>query len=234
MGFSDWERCRVRKQTRKEKFLCEMEAVLPFSALVKLMEPFYPQVGPQGGRPPYTLETMLRIHLMQNWWFLRDEATADALTDTGAIRPFAGIDLAQDNIPDATTILAFRHFIEQHQLAEEIFKTVGQYMREKDLLLREGTVVDATIIHAPISTKNEKREGDPQMGQARKGNQWFFGMKVQIGVDKDSGLIHSVATISAHVSDVVVAAELLESLNKPIKIDHTRCWVLMSGIYPLK
>ena len=140
----------------------------------------------------------------------------DALIDTGTIRPFAGIDLAQDNIADATTILAFRHFIEQHQLAEEIFKTVEQYLREKGLLLREGTVVDATIIHTPTSTKNEKRERDPQMRQTRKGNQWFFGMKVQIGVDRDSGLIHSVATTSAHVSDVIVAAELLHGEEKVV------------------
>ena len=114
LGFSDWERSPVRKQTRKEKFLCGMETVLPFSALVKLMEPFYPQVGPQGGRLPYGLETMLRIHLMQNWWSLRDDAMEDALIDTGAIRRFARIDLAQDHSPDATTILACRHFIEQH------------------------------------------------------------------------------------------------------------------------
>ena len=181
LGFSDWERSRVRKQTRKEKFLCEMEAVLPFFTLVKLMEPFYSQVGPQGGRPPYGLETMLRIHLMQNWWSLRDEAMEDAPIDSSAIRRFAGIDLAQDRSPDATTILAFRHFIERHQLAEEIFKAAGQYMREKGLLLREGTVVDATIIHAPTCTKNEKRERDPQMHQTLKGNQWLFGMKVHLG-----------------------------------------------------
>ena len=181
LGFSDWERSHVRKQTRKEKFLCEMEAVLPFFALVKLMESFYPQVGPQGGRPPYGLETMLRIHLMQNWWSLRDEAMEDALIDTGAIRCLAGIDLAKDNILDATPILAFCHFIERHQLAEKIFKIVGQYMREKGLLLRERTVVDATIIHTPTSTKNEKRERDPQMHQTRKGNQWFSGMKMHLG-----------------------------------------------------
>ena len=155
---------------------------------------------------------MLRIHLMQNWWSLRE----DALIDNGAIRRFAGIDLAQDNIPDATTILAFLRCIERHQLAEKIFKTVGQYMREKGLLLREGTVADATIIHAPTSTKNEKRERDPQMHQTRKGNQWFFGMKVHTGVDKDSGLIHSVATTSAHVSDVVMAAELLHGEEKVV------------------
>ncbi len=171
LGFSDWERSRVRKQTRKEKFLCEMEAVLPFSTLVKVMQPFYPQGGPQGGRPPYGLETMLRIHLMQNWWSLSDDAIEDALIDTSAIRRFAGTDLVKDQIPDATTILAFCHFIERHQLAEKIFKTVGQYLEEKGLLPREGTVVDATIIHAPTSTKNEKRERDPQMHQTRKGNQ---------------------------------------------------------------
>ncbi len=200
---------------QKGEVLCEMETVLPFSALVKMMEPFYPQAGPSKRKATlYGLETMLRIHLMQNWWSLRDEATEEALIDTGATRPFARIDLAQDNIPDATTILAFRHFIEQHQLAEEIFKTVGQYMREKVLLLREGRVVDATIIHAPISTKNDKREGDPQMRQTHKGNQWLFGMKGQIGVDKDSGLIHSVATTSAHVSDGGMAAELLHGEEK--------------------
>ena len=155
LGFSDWERSAVRKQTRKEKFLCEMEAVLPFSTLVKMMQPFYPQGGPQGGRPPYGLETMLRIHLMQNWWSLTDDAMEDALIDTGAIRRFAGIDLAKDNIPDTTTILAFRHVVEQHHLAKEIFKTVEQYLEEKVLLLREGTVVDATIIHAPSHLHKE-------------------------------------------------------------------------------
>ena len=193
--------------------------MLPFSTLMKLMESFYPQVGPQGGRPPYGLETMLRIHLMQNWWSLTDDAMEDALIDTGAIRRFAGIHLAQDNIPDATTILAFPHGVEQHHLAKEIFKTVEQDLEEKGLLLREGTVVDATIIHAPISRKNEKRERDPQMHQTRKGNQWFFGMKGQIGVDKDSGLIHSVATTAAHVSDRVVAAELLHGEEKVVHGD---------------
>ena len=137
-----------------------------------------------------------------------------ALIDNSAIHGFAGIDLAKDNIPDATTILAFRHVVEQHQLAEEIFKTVEQYLEEKGLLLRKGTIVDATIIHAPTSTKNEKRDQEPQMHQTYKGNQWFFGMKMQIGVDKDSGLIHSVATTAAHVSDVVVAVELLHGEEK--------------------
>ncbi len=125
LGFSDWERSRVRKQTRKEKLLCEMEAVLPFSTLVKVMQPFYPQAGPQGGRPPYALETMLRIHLIQNWWSLRDNAMEDALIDTGAIRRFAGIDLAKDQIPDATTILAFRPFYRTAPVGREDFQDSG-------------------------------------------------------------------------------------------------------------
>ena len=162
-----------------------------------------------GWRPCYGL-----IHLMQNWWSLTNDAMEDALIDNGAIRPFAGIDLVKNNIPDATTILAFRHVVEQHQLAEETFKTMEQYLEEKGLLLREGTVVDATIIHAPTSTKNEKMDREPEMHQTRKGNQWFFGMKVQIGVNKNSGLIHSVATTSAHVSDGGMAAELLHGEEK--------------------
>ncbi len=168
------------------------------------------------GRPPYGLETMLRIHLMQNGWSLRDDAMEDVLIDTGTIRRFAGIDLAKDSILDATTILAFRHIVEQHHLSKEIFKTVEQCLEEKGLLLREGTVVDVTIIHAPSSTKNEEREREPQMHQTRKGNQWFFGMKGQIGVDKDSGLIHSVATMAAHVSDGGMAAELLHEEEKVV------------------
>ena len=124
---------------------------------------------------------MLRIHLMQNRWSLTDDAMEDALIDNGAIRPFVGIDPAQDNIPDATTILAFRHFVEQHQLAKQIFKTVEQDLEEKGLLLREGTAVDATIIHAPTSTRNGKRDRELQMHQTRQGNQWFLGMKVHLG-----------------------------------------------------
>ena len=130
---------------------------------------------------------MLRIHLMQNWWFLRDEAMEDALIDSGAIRRFAGIDLAQDHSPDATTILACRHSIERHQLAEEIFKTVGQYLREKGLLLREGTVVDATIIHAPTSTRNEKRERDPQMRQTLEKREETAGREVDCRIAMGAG-----------------------------------------------
>ena len=216
LGLGDYERSLVKKQTRREAFLEEMEAVVPFSKLLSLLETFYPRVGPQGGRPPYPLEVMLRIHLMQNWYSLSDEAMENDLIDMVCIRRFAGIDLATDDIPDATTILSFRHFLEKHHLGEKIFQVVREHLSEQGLLLREGTVVDATIIHAPTSTKNGKKERDPEMHQTRKGNQWFFGMKAHIGVDKDSGLIHSVCTTSANVHDVTVAAELLHGEERVV------------------
>ena len=149
---------------------------------------------------------------MQNWYCLSDEAMEDALIEVESMRRFAYLHLAKGWIPDASTILAFRHFLEKHDLGAKLFERVGEY--EQGLLLREGTVVDATIIHAPTSTRNEKRERDPEMHQTRKGNQWFFGMKVHVGVDKDSGLIHSVATRAANSSDVVVAPELLHGEEK--------------------
>ena len=154
LGFSDWERSVVKKQTRREKFLSEMEKVVPWSALLSLIASFYPVQGPQGGR---LAETMLRIHLMQNWYCLSDEAMEDALIEVESMRRFAHLDLAKGSIPDASTILAFRHFLEKYDLGEKIFGRVGEYLREQGLLLREGTVVDATIVHAPTSTRNEKR-----------------------------------------------------------------------------
>ena len=153
----------VKKRARRESFLEEMEKVVPFSALLSLIEPFYPRVGSQGGRPPYQLEVMLHIHLMQNWNSLSDEAMENDLIDIACIRRFAGIDLVTDDMTDATTILAFRHFLEKHHLGEKIFQSIGEHLSRKGLLLREGTVVDATIIHAPTSTKNQKKERDPAM-----------------------------------------------------------------------
>ena len=210
LGFGELERGNVKKQTRREAFLAEMEAVVPFSLLVSLLEPFYPRVGPQGGRPPYPLQGMLRIHLMQNWSALSDEAMENERIDVACIRRFAGIDPATDHIPAATTILALGHFPEKHQLAEKSFAAAGEHLRAQGLLLREGTVVDATIIHAPTTTRDRKRERDPEMHSTRKGNRWFFGMKAHIGVDQDSGLIHSVAVTGANIHDVTMAAELLD------------------------
>ena len=162
LGFGDYEHSFVKKQTRRERFLAEMEEVVPFSELLSMLEPFYPRVGRQGGRPAYRLEVMLRIHLMQNWNSLSDEAMENELIDIACIRRFAGIDLVTEDIPDATTILAFRHFLEKHHLGERIFQVVVEHLSKKGLLLREGTVVDATIIHAPTSTKNRKKGRDPR------------------------------------------------------------------------
>ena len=159
---------------------------------------------------------MLRIHLMQNWNSLSDEAMENDLIDIPCIRRFAGIDLVTGDIPDATTILAFRHFLEECHVGEKIFQTIVEHLSKKGLLVREGTVVDATVIHAPTSTKNRKKERDPEMHQTRKGNQWFFGMKAHIGVDKDSGLIHSIVTTGANVHDVTMAAELLHGEEKVV------------------
>ena len=173
LGFGEFERSFVKKQTRREAFLEEMEAVAPFSVLLSLLEPFYSRVGPQGGRPPYRAEVMLPIHLMQNWYSLSDAAMENELIDVGCIRRCAGMDLVRGDIPDATTILACRHLLEKHQLGEKILAAVGEHLREQGLFMREGTVVGATIIHAPTSTKNRKRERDPECTPAasRKGNQ---------------------------------------------------------------
>jgi len=186
-----------------------MEAVVPWKALVDLIEPHYPRTSSKGGRPPYQLETMLRIHLLQQWYDLSDPAMEDALIEVPTMRRFAGIALITDRIPDETTILAFRHLLEQNDLGEQIFEAVKAHLKANGMAMKQGTIIDATIIAAPSSTKNEKRERDPEMHQTCKGKQWHFGMKVHIGVDSESGLIHSVETTAANVHDLTPAAELL-------------------------
>jgi IS5 family transposase len=186
-----------------------MEAVVPWRALIALIEPCYPKTGSKGGRPPYPLETMLRIHLMQQWYDLSDPAMEDALIEVPTMRRFAGIALISERIPDETTILAFRHLLERHDLGKQIFETVKAHLKANGMAMKQGTIIDATLIAAPSSTKNKKGERDPEMHQTKKGNQWYFGMKVHIGVDKDNGLIHSVETTAANVHDLTPAAELL-------------------------
>ena len=202
LGFTDYEQSTAKKRTKREKFLAEMEIVVPWQALVELIEPHYPKTGSKGGRPPYPLATMLRIHLLQQWYSLSDPAMEEALIEVPTMRRFAGIDLMCDRIPDETTILAFRHLLEKHSLGEKIFETVKTHLSQRGMTMRQGTIVDATLIAAPSSTKNKKGERDPEMHQTKKGNQWYFGMKVHIGVDKDSGLIHSVVTTAANVHDL--------------------------------
>ena len=173
LGFADYEQTTAQKRTKKEKFLAEMDQVVPWQALIDLIEPHYPKTSSKGGRPPYPLATMLRIHLMQQWYSLSDPAMEDALIEVGTIRRFAGIDLISDRIPDETTILSFRHLLEKHDLGQQIFETVKAHLKQQGMAMKQGTIIDATLISAPSSTKNKTGERDPEMHQTKKGNQWY-------------------------------------------------------------
>lgn len=190
-----------KKRTRREKFLAEMEVVVPWARLAALIEPHYPKAGPKGGRPPMPLEVMLRVYCLQQWYALSDPAAEEVLYDSDAMRRFAGLELGDDAIPDETTILNFRHLLERHELTRAIFETVNVYLREKGILLRKGTLVDATLIDAPSSTKNRHRARDPEMTSTKKGNVWYFGMKAHVGVDLDSGVVHTLEASTAKVHD---------------------------------
>jgi IS5 family transposase len=194
------------KTTRRERFLAEMNAVIPWSRLVALIERHYPKAG--NGRQPMALERMLRVYFMQQWFNLSDPQAEDALYDIEPMRRFAGIELAEDTVPDETTILRFRHLLEKHQLTEAIFAEVRALLEERKLLLKSGTIVDATIISAPSSTKNAEKERDPEMHQTRKGKQWYFGMKLHVGASK-KGLVHSVATGPANQADITRLGDLV-------------------------
>lgn len=196
-----------RKQTRREKFLAEMEQVVPWAKLLKVVEQYYPKAGQ--GRPPLGLEKMLRIYFLQQWFHLSDPAMEDALYDIESLRRFAGIEMGQDEVPDETTILKFRHLLERHQLTRKLFERVTQHLEERGLLLREGTIVDATIVHAPRSTKNAAGKPDPEMSSTRKGTDWFFGMKLHVGTDSQRGLAHSAVVTTARVHDSRMLEELL-------------------------
>jgi transposase, IS5 family len=195
------------KKTRKAKFLDEMERVVPWAALVEIVEPHCPRA--KTGRPPFAVETMLRIHYLQQWFSLSDPAMEEALHDTPLFREFAKIGQGMTRLPDETTILRFRHLLERHNLAPDMLRLVNDILGAKGLLLRTGTVVDATLIAAPSSTKNADGQRDPEMKQTKKGNQWYFGMKAHIGVDAHSGLVHTVAGTAANVNDLNMAGALL-------------------------
>lgn len=207
-----------KKPTRREKFLGEMDKVVPWTALLALIEPSYPTSG-RRGRPPMPAATMLRIHFMQQWYALSDPAMEDALYEIESMRRFAGLELNEDAIPDETTILKFRRFLEQHGLAAKILDAVNAHLGQQGLLLRQGTIVDATIIQAPSSTKNRDKQRDPEMHQTKKGQQWYFGMKAHIGVDVESGLVHTVTTTPANVGDVTEVAKLLHGKEKTVYAD---------------
>lgn len=194
------------KRTRKREFLAQMERVAPWAALVELVAPYAPEG--KKGRPPFAVETMLRIHFTQQWFTLSDPGMEEALHDVPLLREFAGLGW-DSRLPDESTILRFRHLLEKHKLADQILALVNDLLSGKGLLLKAGTVVDATLIAAPSSTKNKDGQRDPEMHQSKKGNQWFFGMKAHIGVDADSGLVHTVRGTPGNVNDVVEANSLL-------------------------
>ena len=194
------------KKTRKREFLGQMEEVVPWLALVELIAPYYPEG--KTGRPPFSLETMLRVHFLQQWFTLSDPAMEEAFFDTPLYREFARLEEFA-RLPDESTILRFRHRLEKHKLAPQILASVNELLTQKGLLLKTGTVVDATLIPAPSSTKNKTQSRDPEMHSSKKGNQWHFGMKAHIGADADSGLVHSVRGTSGHVSDVTEGNSLL-------------------------
>jgi len=216
LGFTDYEQTYAKKKTRRQRFLDEMEATVPWDPFLALISPVYHRPSAKGGRPPFPLEVMLRIHLLQQWFTLSDPLMEEMLIDTPCFRRFAGIDMVEDRIPDETTILNFRHLLEENRIAEQILETVNQSLREKGVMLKEGTILDATIINAPSSTKNKKGERDPEMHSVAKGNQWFFGMRCHIGVDAASGLVHSVVSTAANVHELNTAADRVHGEERVI------------------
>jgi len=207
---------KYRKPTRREQFLEEMDRIIPWAELSAVIEPFYPK-GEGPGRPPVGVERMLRIHFLQHWFNLSDPAVEEALYDSRAMRRFVGIDLGREPAPDETTICKFRHLLERHNLGDRLFALIAEYLQENGLKVSTGTIVDATIISAPSSTKNRDGKRDPEMHQTKKGNQWYFGMKAHIGVDSRSKLIHSVAATAANVHDSQLLPDLLHG-------GETRVW----------
>jgi transposase, IS5 family len=201
------------KVTRRERFLAEMDAVIPWKHLNRLIEPHYPKAG--NGTQPMPQERMLRIYFMQQWFNLSDPAAEDALYDSESMRRFAGIELVEDAVPDETTILRFRHLLEKHALTQSIFAQIRSLLEQKRLLLKSGTIVDATIIEAPPSTKNEDKARDPEMHQAKKAGEWHFGMKAHVGTDK-RGIVHSLTTTAANVSDISQMGQLLHGKEREV------------------
>lgn len=210
-----WE--QKGKQTKRERFLSEMDAIIPWKKLLKIIAPHYPTAG--NGRPPMELETMLRIYFLQIWFNLSDPGAEEALYDSESMRRFARIELSQDRVPDETTILNFRHLLEENALTMKMFERINAMLEKKGLLLRSGTIVDATIIAAPSSTKNSTGTRDPEMKQTKKGNNWHFGMKLHVGTDR-RGIVHSVVATHAATADITQMNELLHGDEREIYGDQ--------------
>ena len=206
---------RYTKKTRRAIFLEEMEQVVPWRELCGLIEPHYPKPG--NGRPPVGVERMLRIYFLQQWFNLSDPAVEETLYDSAVMRQFVGIDLGHEPVPDETTACKFRHLLEEHQLGEQILGTVNLHLQAQGVRITTGTIVDATILHAPSSTKNREQQRDPEMHQTKKGNQWYFGMKAHVAVDSKTKIIHSAVATAANVADSTVLPDLLHG-------EETRVW----------
>lgn len=207
-SFASAEFAMKKKRTRREKFLAEMERLVPWTRLLAVIEPLYPKSG-RVGRPPIGAAKMLRMYCLQQWYGLADEALEDALYDSQALRDFVGVDLSRESVPDATTLLKFRRLLQENDLTRSLFDEINAHLGQQGLLMRAGTIVDATIIAAPSSTKNAGKARDPDMHQTKKGNQWHFGMKAHIGVDAESGLAHTVVATPANAADITQAGALL-------------------------
>jgi len=205
--FGDLEFEHKKRRTRREVFLDQMETVVPWKEWTDLIAPYYPKG--EHGRPPKGIELMLRMYLLQGWFSLSDEMLEDALYDSQSMRRFVGINLLEEDVPDATTLLKFRHLLEQHDLTSRMFHELNNALSRKGCLMKEGTIVDATIIAAPSSTKNKEGQRDPEMHQTKKGNQWYFGMKAHIGVDSKSGMVHTVEATAANQHDITCTSQLL-------------------------
>lgn len=200
---------RHGKATRRSQFLSDMDRVVPWPQLLAVVEPFYPKGGEAGGRPPIPLERMLRVYFLQLWFNLSDPAVEEALYDSVSMRSFAGIDLGSEGAPDETTVCKFRHLLERNKLGKRLLATVNEHLKHSGIRITNGTIVDATIISAPSSTKNQDGKRDPEMHQTAKGKQWYFGMKAHIGVDSRTKLIHTVLASAANVADVHALPHLL-------------------------
>lgn len=216
LSFSSLDYASKKKTTKRDVFLGEMAVVVPWSALEAVIEPFYPKMGPQGGRRAFALSTMLRIYFLQQWYQLSDPGAEEALYDIQSMRAFARLELGRDQIPDETTILNFRHLLERHDLTKAIFAAVKEHLESRGALLRGGTIVDATLIAASPSTKNKEQKRDPEMRQSKKGNQWYFGMKVHIGTDAESGLVHTAGATAGSVHDAKVFDELIRDDDRAV------------------
>ena len=217
LSFATLDHQNKKKRTKREIFLAEMDAVVPWAQLLDLIEPYYAKIG--NGRRPYRLAVMLRIYFLQQWYQLSDPGAEEALYDIQSMRAFADLELGRDAIPDETTILNFRHLLERHELTKALFEAVSAHLEDKGALLRGGTIMDATLIAASPSTKNKAGHRDPEMSQSKKGNQWYFGMKAHIGVDARSGLVHTAGVTTGKVHDAKVMDNLIREDDRAVFAD---------------